>query len=772
MEHEGCSPAASRAIRVGLVGLAALVVANALVCSPALRSSTPVLVGELLQDSAYMLAALLVFARVLLVRGARAAWALLGLGLTVYGAANVVYFAVVQHLSPEPFPSVADAGWLAFYPLAYAGLVLLLRARVARWHASTWLDGLVASCGLGALAVALVLGPLLIQGDGRPAAVITAILYPVGDLLLMTLVGGALAVAGWRADAMWLLLSAGLVAFVVGDVAFLLQSASPAGYISGDWVDITWIAGVALMATAAWVRPMERVAGRIEGWALLAVPLVFAGTSIGLLVVGSLQAGRADALVVVLSGATICLALARAALTLREVSALGEARHQARTDELTGLPNRRAFLEQLDRSAAEMDLADPEVGIPEPFAVLLIDLDRFKEINDSFGHPVGDQLLRLVGPRLSQALGRGGLFARLGGDEFGVLLMGADRTAASRVAHDINAALRDAFVLEGMPLHVDASIGIALAPEHGRTAALLMQRADQAMYTSKRGRLGYTLYTHGEDGDARSRLQTLEQLRDPLETGQLVVHYQPKLRLATGRVVGAEALVRWEHPDRGLLFPDAFLPLAEQAGLMRRITMQVLERSLRDLQAWCAAGLDMHVAVNLSVSNLQDVGLPGQVKMLLDTLEIPPDGLVLEITENVLMADAERSHQVLDGLKALGLRLAVDDYGTGYSSLAYLRELPVHELKLDRSFVTHLHNDARAAAIVRSTVALSHELGMEMVAEGVEDASVQEALTGWRCDLAQGYHIARPMSQELFTDWLSTHRALADAAEGLVRPGV
>ena len=233
------------------------------------------------------------------------------------------------------------------------------------------------------------------------------------------------------------------------------------------------------------------------------------------------------------------------------------------------------------------------------------------------------------------------------------------------------------------------------------------------------------------------------------------MHYQPKLHLASGGVIGAEALVRWEHPTRGLVSPDAFLPLAEQAGLMRKVALQVLELSLKDVSRWRAAGHDMHVAVNLSVSNLQDAGLPDQVSLLLDSLGVPAEALVLEITENILMADAERSQQVLGGLKALGVRLAVDDFGTGYSSLAYLRVLPVHELKLDRSFVTHLRTDQRAAAIVRSTVKLAHELDMVMVAEGVENAAVLADLTNWQCDVAQGYHIARPMSAELFLSWLA-----------------
>ena len=742
----------------GLLLLA--VCATVVVCSPAVRGLpwAPV-AGEIVQDAAYALAAVLILARALLVPQGRAAWSLMGAATACYAIANVYYFAVVQHLDPEPFPSGSDAGWLSFYPLAYACVVLLLRARVQRWHASTWLDGLVAAAGLGGVTVALVLDLVLVPGEGSAAAVATALAYPVGDLLLVVLLVGALSMTGWRAPTSWWLLFAGLGWFIVGDVTYLLQSTTDAGYVAGRWVDVTWIVGVSLMAAAAWSRSPDEAPGRMEGWALLAVPLSFAGSSVLLLAASGFHLLEASPLAVGLASTTVCLALGRLALTFREVRALSEARLQARTDELTGLANRRAFLEQVDTTTLDL-----EEGACDRLALMLIDLDRFKEINDSFGHAVGDDLLRLVGPRLMQALGRGGLLARMGGDEFGVLLPGADRAAAARVAHEMNVALREAFVLEGMPLHIDASIGIALAPEHGRTPALLLQRADLAMYVAKRGKLGHAVYEPGAVGDARTRLQTLEELRTALETDQLVLHYQPKLDLTTGRIAGVEALVRWDHPERGLVYPDGFLPLAEQAGLMRRITLQVLERALRDLRTWRAGGHDLHVAVNLSVSNLQDVGLPGQVGLLLDALDVPASAVVLEITEDILMADAARSHQVLAGLRALGLRLAVDDYGTGYSSLAYLRELPVDELKLDRSFVTHLCDDPRAAAIVRSTVALSHELGMEMVAEGVEDASVQDALTEWRCDLAQGYHIARPMSADLLTTWMAEHASARTAA--------
>ena len=737
-------------VRVALWSMAALVLAGAALCSPWLRDRAgAALAGEFVQEGVYVLAAALVFTRAVLVPRGRAAWLLLGLGLSSYFVANVYYFTVVQHLVPEPFPSYSDAGWLTFYPLAYGCVVLLLRAQVVRWHASTWLDGLVACCGLGALAVAVVFQRILVPGEGSASAVAMALAYPVVDLLLAILLVGGFAVMGWRTGPVWWLLIAGLVAFCVGDVVFLLQSAG-AGYEPGTWVDVAWLVAVSVLAAAAWAPDREHAPHRMDGWGLLAVPVLFAAVSVTLLVQGSLPSSSAPRLVTLLAGATVLLALARLALTFREVRQLAEARVQARTDELTGLANRRHFLELL--RATDGDGPDTE-----PYALLLIDLDRFKEINDSFGHPVGDQLLRLVGPRLQQSLSRGGELARMGGDEFGVLLRGADAAAACRVAHQINGSLREVFVLDGMPMHIDASIGIALSPRHGATSSVLLQRADLAMYTAKRGKLGYCVFDGAQVGNARDRLQTLEELRVALETEQLVVHYQPKVHLASGAVIGAEALVRWEHPTRGLISPDSFLPLAEQAGLMRRVAMQVLELSLKDVRRWRAAGHDMHVAVNLSVSNLQDAGLPDQVSLLLDSLGVPAEALVLEITENILMADAERSQQVLAGLRALGVRLAVDDFGTGYSSLAYLRELPVHELKLDRSFVTHLRTDQRAAAIVRSTVKLAHELDMVMVAEGVEDAAVLAHLAAWECDVAQGYHIARPMSADLFVGWLAEH---------------
>jgi diguanylate cyclase (GGDEF)-like protein len=489
----------------------------------------------------------------------------------------------------------------------------------------------------------------------------------------------------------------------------------------------------------------------------ISVPLLSGDRLLGVVVTGSVgqprtwsTSVREAVRQVTLEGA---LVIENAELRAVEQLRLAQLATEAHQDPLTGLANRRRFIEELEATVYG------DGG--RPCAVLMIDLDRFKEVNDSFGHSVGDDLLCLVGPRLQGALQDGDLLARMGGDEFAVLMPDADTMRAQQVATRLGAALREAFVLDGMSLHVDASIGIAVCPDHGRDRSLLLARADTAMYAAKRGRHEFEVWAPDGTPDSRDRLETLEQLREALDTEQLVNHYQPKLDLRTGAVIGVEALVRWDHPVRGVLYPDVFLPLAEQAGLMRRLALGVLERSLRDLQGWRAAGHDLSVAVNLSVSNLQDVALPEQVEMLLEAFAVPAEALTLEITEDLLMADAARSQQVMTGLRKLGVRLSIDDYGTGYSSLAYLRALPVDELKLDRSFVGQLTSDERAAAIVRSTLQLSRDLGMTMVVEGVEDAATLDALRGWGCEFAQGYFIARPLAADVLFSWLQAQTAPA-----------
>lgn len=416
------------------------------------------------------------------------------------------------------------------------------------------------------------------------------------------------------------------------------------------------------------------------------------------------------------------------------------------TDELTLLGNRRAFFEGLDSAIAT---SAPQ----ETHAVVLFDLDRFKEVNDSLGHLVGDRLLAEIAPRLSAQTRAGDLVARLGGDEFVLVLYNADAAGACGTAAYLRSVLQEPITVDGVTLHVDASIGVAIYPDHGRDAETLLRHADIAMYQAKERRDGPRLYRPGVE-DGRARLIALDELRRAVAEGQLVLHYQPKLDLATGQVRAVEALVRWQHPDRGLLKPDAFLGLAESSGLITQLTDEVLRQALEQCAAWWNEGVRVSVAVNLSASTMLDPALPGMLRERLSAAGLPAEALQVEITEDVLLRDSERARAVVEAVHAMGVEVALDDFGSGYSSLAYLRELPVDVLKLDRAFVSPMATDRRAAALVHSAVQLAHSLGMRMVAEGVEDSMTLQRLAVYGCDAAQGFHVCRPVPANHLVRWL------------------
>ncbi len=423
-------------------------------------------------------------------------------------------------------------------------------------------------------------------------------------------------------------------------------------------------------------------------------------------------------------------------------------RHQARHDALTGLPNRALLHERMAAALGEAPDA------PRPLALLLLDLDGFKEVNDTFGHERGDTLLRQVTERLRGAVRGDDTVARLGGDEFAVLLPGADAAGAARVTADIRAALDTPLHIEGQALQVGASVGIALCPAHGADGTTLLRRADVAMYTAKRGRTGHATYDPAQDQHSPERLPLVGELRAAIERGALALHYQPQVDLASGRLCGVEALVRWPHPERGLVPPERFIPLAEQTSLIAPLTDWVLAEAVRQGRAWQRAGLLLGVSVNLSMWNLHDPALPERVAGLLREHSLPSAWLRLELTESALMADPERAMDVLTRLAGLGVRLAVDDFGSGYSSLAYLKTLPVDELKVDKGFVRELATDETDAAIVASTVALGHALGLRVVAEGIEDRATWDLLAGMGCDVAQGYYLSRPLTADALARWL------------------
>jgi diguanylate cyclase (GGDEF)-like protein len=424
--------------------------------------------------------------------------------------------------------------------------------------------------------------------------------------------------------------------------------------------------------------------------------------------------------------------------------------HQALHDALTDLPNRVLLHDRLQQAirAAQRDNSS--------VALLVMDLDRFKDVNDTFGHHIGDLLLEQLGERLGRVLRSSDTIARLGGDEFGVLLPSATFEDARHIAQRLLDLLEQPFTLGGLQLEIDASIGMALSPDHGADADTLLRRADVAMYVAKRGNSGYALYTADQDQHSPMRLALVAELRHAIEHDQLSLYFQPKVSLATGRVTCAEALVRWEHPSHGLLSPDLFVPIAEQTGLIRPLSRWVLDAALRQVNRWRRDGLDLAVAVNLSMRNLHDSEIVEMIRRLLLRWGVPAACLTIEVTESSLMADAARAMDVLGRLRGMGVGVSIDDFGTGYSSLAYLKRLPVHELKIDKSFVAHMASDENDAAIVRSTVGLAHDLGLQVVAEGVEDQQTWDLLAEVGCDVAQGYFISRPLPPLVLGEWLDS----------------
>ncbi len=435
-----------------------------------------------------------------------------------------------------------------------------------------------------------------------------------------------------------------------------------------------------------------------------------------------------------------------------------ENRHQARHDPLTDLPNRLLFRDRVDAA----------IGRGDPVAVFLVDLDRFKEINDTLGHPRGDEILVLVGARLRTRAPAFDTVARLGGDEFAILVTGLDDPdAVLAVGAEIGARLEAPFAVGGLDLDVRASVGVACAPEDGGDADLLLQRADIAMYAAKGAHSGCERYRPELDQHHADQFELAADVRRGLEADEFVAHYQPKVDLRTGRVVGVEGLVRWQHPEQGLLAPGRFMPIVENTELIGPLTFRVLDRALADRAEWAARGVDLVVAVNLSARSLTDLTLPRRVADTLAVHGTPADRLELELTESAVLDNPARARAVLDELVGMGVSIAIDDFGTGYASLAYLAELPVRALKIDQSFVFGLRGGGQDAAVVRGSIDLGRSLGLEVVAEGVEDAETLRALAALGCGVAQGYHLSRPIAATPLYAWV---RSFDPVAAGLSVP--
>lgn len=697
----------------------------------------------------------------------RAPWVLFAVGIALWVVGDLMW-AVFDHiLDIDPFPSAADALYLAGYPLFAVGLRRLARARNPDGDITARLDAALVGTVAFVVLWVLAIGPAFekSQVDVLDAAVAAA--YPLSDVLLLVVLVYLAADTRFRSPSLRML-AAGFATTMLADVMFALVEVLPWVGESGAAVDWLWLSGYLLMGFAALQPSMAQAGDRQPRLALTARAgvgkLVFLGVLL-LLVPGTGLFQRllgedpdsvelaASAVVVIVLVTVRMIAMTRKMVRQSErLAAL------AGSDPLTGLPNLRLFTDEV-----AIRLADPEESrVP----VMLVNLDRFAEIKETLGYRVGDELLRAAGERLAGVVGEHGLVARVGSDAFGVVVyddaMCTDDLA--ECACNLRTELSQPFTLSDVSVSIDGLVGVAVGPDDGADPEELLQRADVALSAARTRPDRVARYSGRMPSDGALTPHLMSELPAALESGEIVLHYQPQVAVDTGRVCALEALVRWQHPVHGLLPPAAFIPAAERTGLIRPLTLHVLDRALAHTARMKAEGRAIAVSVNLSVRDLLDAEFPEVVEKALVRHGVDRSMLELEVTETMAMVDPNRSLAVLHRLAALGVVLAVDDYGTGYSSLAYLQRLPVQRLKIDRSFVMGMVHDPASAAIVRSTIELARNLGLTVVAEGVEDDATLLALRDMGCTIAQGFGLGRPVPADRLA-------AVVDAIEKRV-PGV
>jgi diguanylate cyclase len=688
-----------------------------------------------------IVAAALCIARGFTRRPGRAVALTLGFGLFLWAFGDIALTVESLGGVAPSTPSLADVFYLGFYPPTYVAAVIFMRGEVRRLATPSWLDGAVASVGTASVCAAFVFERVLHLAGGTSAATATNLAYPVGDVLLLSLVVGGSTVMSGRRKAPWLLMAAGMAINAVGDTASLFGTSFGASRLGFIFNAIAWPTSMLVLSMSVWLRPHPANPQTLRKPALFVIPGLSAACALVVLFVGNLHATSRLALGLA-TGALLLVGI-RLVVSVRGMRSLSqERRHQSVTDELTGLGNRRYLFTVLDAFFADYDVAAAQ---SRSLAFLFLDLNHFKEINDTFGHPVGDKLLKQLGPRLSACLREADLPIRLGGDEFVVVLMDGDAGYATEIAQRLTDRLAEPFVLDTVRVHISASIGIALAPTDATDAASLLWCADVAMYRAKLADTPFAIYQPDLDKSG-NRLLLLDELRTAIDERQLVLHYQPQLDLRTGRIVAVESLLRWAHPRLGIVSPLEFLPLAEEAGLMGRITTLVLTNALAQCAAWRAAANPLSVSVNISPANLLDPRFTELVRDLLESHQVPAEALVLEITETTVISHFDRSRSVIQELWDQGIVVSIDDFGAGFTSLAHLSSLAVRELKLDRIFIAALTGDdsGRALDLVRATIDLGHALGLRIVAEGIEDHATLELLSGLGCDLGQGNFISQP----------------------------
>ena len=739
-------------IRIAMVVLAIGVIA--FTASSVLKvSAGRVFFDEFLYPALNLLAAGLIAVRAYRVTAERLAWTLIAAGMTCSAMGDVIYAVWVPD---GQSPSAADPAYLAYYPLVYAGLLLLLWARLKRASLLVQLDSLVCALTMAAVAAALTAGPIHTAATRAPATVLVGILYPWGDLVLLALAAGMLPIRGWRNEFRWILLVAGFVLFAAADTAYLFET-SANSYRVGTLLDVCWPASSLLVAMASWAPSSSVVPLPKQGLGPYVKSVACAVVALAVAILG-----HDSRLATTFAALSLIAIAARFAVTFRDVSMLAESHKHAMTDELTGLPNRRSLATALTAASASESLGPSLTRTPSRRALLLLNLYEFQEINVSVGRHFGDELLRHIADRLSNSVRREDLLARTGDDEFAILTAeGTDLIAARAQAGRLLEALSEPFALDPITVQVDARIAIALCPGHCDHPQELLNRAETAIPHAKSAKSKIVVYDSAFELYHENDPNLTEELRTALLDGdELTCHYQPKINASDESVHSVEALLRWHHPSRGLLLPEELLPAAERAGLMRKLANHTINLALEQIQSWREQGIVETVAVNLSATNLLDLDLVGTIERLLQTHGLPADALIIEITESALV-DSVRSRNTVAALQHLGVHISLDDYGTGWSSLARLQDVSVDELKLDRVFVARLAQDPRSVAIVRSTVALAQSLGADLVAEGVEDEVTLSALRRYGCTITQGFVHSPPLPPNDLQHWITSRQAAA-----------
>lgn len=677
----------------------------------------------------------------------RWAWAVLAVGLAFWVAGDIYYYGWINDLDPQPVASAADVLYVLFYPCLLVAMLLIVLRSVGRPPPSLWLDAAIVAVGVAALT-SLLLKDVFEEARGETlVATLVNASYPALDLMTLCVLAAVLAMLGWRLEGMWYLLAAGCALLAILDIQYLLDVAE--GELQPElMLDVGWVAALLILASAAWVRPAGRMPTSY-GYRVVVIPSCMIVIVVGLLIAGNVW--QIPAWTTVLAALALVVAGVRLVGSVRSLSVAAASRRQAQTDPLTGMGNRRLLYLRLDDEISELQSN-------EECALLLFNLNGFRGVNESLGHGSGDDLLRTFASRIGLNVRREDTVTRIGADEFAVVRVGpAGRSWARELARSVVRSMNEPIAVGGVEVEVGVGVGIAICPDHAYTREGLIGAAYAALARAKRTHSSIVVFDSELDTEDRGGLRMTQQLREGMRRGEIVCHYQPKLDLRDGQVYAVEALVRWQNPAEGLIYPDVFLPLAEKWDLMGALTRAVLENAVSQAAAWRRAGLNIKIAVNLSMTNLLDPELPDDVEVMLLGHDVPATSLILEVTETVFMSDAALARSVLAQLQGLGLETSIDDYGKGYSSLMQLRSLNADEVKLDAAFVTGVADNPQLAVIVASTAEMAHELGLQLVAEGVETESDLAEVTRLGCDVAQGYFIRRPAAPDEITEWLRRH---------------